>query len=202
MPEPSHRRGVAVAENVLDATLFLIAERGYAFSVEDVAALARVHKTTIYRRWETKSALVGAAAQRLASQEIVFTRTIDPIVDLTTLAELVAKSLRHPAAMRTLRALVVAAEEDPGLVSTAQQFLADRYEIAVALIDEAKARCELRRDVDSTLVWEAIVNPLHLRAILGTPANDDVARSLVSLVIGGARSQNLPSATVDTGIGG
>ncbi len=185
--EPSHRRGQAIADVVLDATLGLLANRGYAFTVEEVAAAAGVHKTTVYRRWETKAALVAAAVGRLAAQDIPVERTNDPITDLTALAVLVARSLRHPAAVQALRAVVAAAGEDSDLLPTARRFLTDRYQLAVAIVDDAIALGALRTDIDATLVWEAIVNPLHLRAITGTPTSDDVARALVALVVNGAR---------------
>lgn len=189
--EASHRRGPAIADMVLDATLGLLATRGYAFSIEEVAAVAGVHKTTIYRRWETKAALVVAAAVgRLAAQDIPVERTSDPVADLTTLAILVARSLRRPAAVQALRAVVAAAGEDHELLPTARRFLADRYQLAIAIVDDAIALGTLRAGIDATLVWEAIVNPLHLRAIMGAPASDDVAQSLVALVVQGAGRHN------------
>ncbi len=193
--EPSHRRGPAVADSVLDATLGLLATRGYAFSVDEVAAAAGVHKTTVYRRWETKAALVAGAVGRLATQDIPVERTNDPIADLTTLAILVASALRHPTAVQALRAVVAAAGEDPDLLPTARRFLTNRYQLAVAIVDDAVALGTLRADIDPTLAWEAIVNPLHLRAITGTPASDDVAQDLVALVVSGARERN--SITAD-----
>lgn len=190
--ELSRRRGQAVANRVLDATLGLLATRGYDFSVEEAAAAAGVHKTTVYRRWETKAALVAAAVGRLAAQDIPIERTLDPIADLTALTVLVARSLRRPAAVQALRAVVAAAGEDPDLLPTARRFLTERYQLAVAVIDDAVALGALRGGLDATLVWEAIVNPLHLRAIVGAPASDDVARALVALVLRGARKPQHP----------
>lgn len=188
MGEPAHRRGQAVLDNVLDATLQLLTERGYSFSVDDVAAAAGVHKTTIYRRWATKTALVAAAADRLATAGVPATRSADPMADLTALAVDVARTLRTPAGTQALRAVVAAAGEDPDIVPTARQFLSVRYKIATAIIRDAIAAGHLRDDVDPTLVWEAIANPLHVRAIMGQPASDAVARRLVALVTEGAGS--------------
>ena len=129
----TQRRGQAVLDAVLDGTLSLIAQRGYAFSVDDVAALAGVHKTSIYRRWPTKAALVGAAVQRLAETTVVVRRTDDPLDDLTELAVSVARILRTPAGTQSVRAIVAAAGEDPELLVTARAVLAGRYQLAAEL---------------------------------------------------------------------
>jgi len=44
----SHHRGQVVLDAIFDTTLTLIAERGYAFSVDEIAETAGVHKSTIY----------------------------------------------------------------------------------------------------------------------------------------------------------
>lgn len=58
-----HRRDLAI----LDATLSLLTEVGYdQLSIEAVAARSGAAKTTIYRRYRDKAALVTAAVQRRA----------------------------------------------------------------------------------------------------------------------------------------
>ena len=192
MAEPSHRRGRAVLDHVLDTTLAFLAEHGYAFSVDDVARAAGVHKTTIYRRWPTKAALVGAAAARLAAIEVPDRRTGDPITDLTRLALDVARALRTGAGAGALRAVLAAAGDDPQIVPVARRFLTGRYQVALAIIQAAIDGGRLCDDIDPTIVWEAIVNPLHMRALLGTPASDHVCRQLVHLALAGAALEPSP----------
>ena len=56
-------RSARVRSAVLAATLEVLVETGYdGMTVDAVAARAGVHKTTVYRRWPTKAALVAAAA--------------------------------------------------------------------------------------------------------------------------------------------
>ena len=65
--EPNRRprpggRSARVRAAVLQATLELLAETGYdGAELPEVARRAGVHPTTIYRRWGTKSRLVGEA---------------------------------------------------------------------------------------------------------------------------------------------
>src|SRR5690606_26037649 len=64
MPRPSPGRppDAALDAAILQATLALLAETGYErLSVEAVARRAGTAKTSVYRRWPTKEALVLAA---------------------------------------------------------------------------------------------------------------------------------------------
>jgi AcrR family transcriptional regulator len=59
-------RSEQVVRRVLDAALVELARSGYAgFRMEGVASRAAVNKTTIYRRWPSRAALVTALVDRL-----------------------------------------------------------------------------------------------------------------------------------------
>jgi AcrR family transcriptional regulator len=181
------RRGTAVASAVIAATLELLTEHGYDFSVEDVARRARVHKTTIYRRYVSKATLVASAIESLALSEVPLVVTEDPLADLSTLAASVARLVGSAAGTRILRAVVAAAGDDAEVLSVTRRFLAGRFDVALEIVTRAIARGTLRAGVDPLLVWGAIVNPLHVRALLGYPASEETARELVALVLEGAR---------------
>jgi AcrR family transcriptional regulator len=55
-----------VVRRVLDAAIVELARSGYAgFRMDAVASSAAVNKTTIYRRWPSRQALVAAVADRM-----------------------------------------------------------------------------------------------------------------------------------------
>jgi AcrR family transcriptional regulator len=61
-------RSEQVVRRVLDAAIAELARSGYAgFRMDAVASSAAVNKTTIYRRWPTREALVAAAADKMAT---------------------------------------------------------------------------------------------------------------------------------------
>lgn len=59
-------RSERVVRRALDAALVELARSGYAgFRMEAVASRAGVNKTTIYRRWPTRAALIAALVRRM-----------------------------------------------------------------------------------------------------------------------------------------
>jgi len=61
-------RSEQVVRRVLEAAIHELARSGpAAFSVEAVAATAGVNKTTIYRRWPVRRALIAAVVERMRS---------------------------------------------------------------------------------------------------------------------------------------
>ena len=183
---PTQRRGAAVQVAVLDTVIELLSELGYGFSIDEVASRAGVHKTTIYRNWTTKPQLVAAAISRFAAHDIVVRRSDDPVADLVGLAEQVGAALRTPTGSNALRSIVAAAADDPELGATAERFLAGRYQLAAEIIEAAQAVGTIRSDVDPLVLWQSMVNPLHLRAILGHPADSATTRTVIDQVLHGA----------------
>ena len=62
-------RSERVVKRVLDASVAELARSGYAaFRMERVAAEAAVNKTSIYRRWPSRLALVSAAVARMSTR--------------------------------------------------------------------------------------------------------------------------------------
>lgn len=183
----THRRGPLVDEAVLDATLALLSEQGFGFNVEDVAERAGVHKTTVYRRWDTKPLLVAAAIQRFAVQTVDIPRSGDTVADLRYLAVQVARVLRSAPGRNLMRATLTATGSQPELTDIARDFFIGRYAQATLLITDGQAQGSIRPDVDPVLIWQAIVNPLHMNAICELETSGQLARALTDLILDGAR---------------
>ena len=59
-------RSEQVVRRVLDAAIVELARSGYAgFRMDEVVSMAAVNKTTIYRRWPSRAALVAAVVERM-----------------------------------------------------------------------------------------------------------------------------------------
>lgn len=104
---------LAVVRAILDA-------HGYrALSVDDVAARAGVAKTTVYRRWPSKGALVAAA--------------IEPAAVATGSADEVLQEAR------TLLAPFADADDDAEILGVLRNILAPRREALAKLVGEERA---------------------------------------------------------------
>lgn len=182
------QRGPAVVDRILAATLSLLTERGYGFSVDEVALVAEVNKTTIYRRWRSKPVLVAAAIERLAEVEIPIPKTDSPLADLRTLVQLVGASLNSSVGRQAIRSTIAASAEDPEITEIARQFLTNRYHVATEIIERCIAEGSIRSSVDPVLMLRAIVNPLHLHVLLGGVIDDEMINGLIDLVLQGAQS--------------
>ena len=100
------RRGGAVVRDVLQATLEALAQSGYAaLRVEAVAAAAGVNKTTVYRRWPTKDALVQDALLLEAGTQIAAPDTGSLQKDLRHLARGMRALLSTPRGQGLVRML-------------------------------------------------------------------------------------------------
>ncbi len=186
-PTRPRPRGPEVDDAVLEATVELLLERAYSFSVEEVATRAGVHKTTVYRRFTTKAALVGAALEQMSLTTMSVVTSPDALADLVALAEVVATALSGPSGARLMRAAMTAASEDPDVLTIARRYFAGRFDAAAQILGRAIASGEVRAGTDPVLFWAAIVNPLQVRALLGHPVNAATVRELFALALDGAR---------------
>lgn len=174
---------------VLDATSALLTEVGYdQLSIDEVAARAGVHKTTVYRRWPTKPALIADAARVQAAESVPIPDTGTLLGDLQALAREVAGNIGSDGGARRARTIVAAAASSEELAAVMNSFWAHRLAETAAIIHRAIDRRELPDTVDSNLLIEAVVGPIWLRLLLTGEAVDDAfSDAIAELVTIGAR---------------
>ena len=84
-------------EAVLDAAFAELDEHGYGgFSIDAVARRSGVHKTTIYRRWPTREALLVYALDTRSDRDVSIPNTGSLRQDLRQFGELVLAKLISP----------------------------------------------------------------------------------------------------------
>ncbi len=153
MPEATRtRRGSAEVEAaILDATLELLAERGYAgLVVDQVAQRADTARTVLYRRWPDKAHLVAAALETVRAGIVPVERSGDLRTDLQVVLRRVADLLAGPfggacaavQAERNAKPELKRAAEEAGL-GTRRPALAE-------VLQQAVEAGELRRGVLDT----------------------------------------------------
>src|SRR5689334_9892404 len=122
----------------------LIRERGYdGFSMAAVADRAGVAKTTVYRRWPTRSHLVLATMSSVTSG-VSLVDTGDLRADLASFARTLAAALRAPGTRRLIAELAVASAQRPELAEGFHRLFTQRRAAALAMVEHAVGAGELR----------------------------------------------------------
>jgi AcrR family transcriptional regulator len=184
-------RRPGVEDAVFQAMLGLLASRGYReISVETLAERAGVSRTTIYRRWPSKAAIVAAAVSSLYLDRV-------ELPDIGSLSEdlvaLLSESYRLMADGdgRVLERLVRESGQNPELVDVVRSILYARRRLYATLLNRAIARGELPPEMDQELLLDLLLGPLWFRLLLsGVPITPEAARPVVQIVLEGALTRD------------
>ena len=196
MSAPSQRRdagrarGAAVTAAVLAAVRAELAVSGLdGLSVERVARRAEVNKTSVYRRWPTREALVAAAMEGLRADFAGSPDTGDLAGDLRALAAPIAELAARPDGVALLRA-AMAPETGDDLGALAARSVADRVAPAFGVVERARARGEWRDGADPQQAIFVLVGAIIHRVLLerADPTGEWLDR-LVDLVLRGVRAE-------------
>ena len=186
-PPPTGRaRNPHTHQAILDAAVELLAEIGYQeLSIERVAARAGVGKATIYRWWNSKSALVIEAMQHGMPLALP-PHTGDTRTDLHATIESAAHTFAATPAGSTVRALAADIARDPATAERLREFLRPRRDAAREVLHQAAAAGLLPADVDIETVIDLFVGSIFYRTMVrGLEADDEMIEQLVSLILDG-----------------
>jgi len=163
-----------------------LAEVGYgAFTIEGVAARARVGKSTIYRHWRDKLDLIADAFETAHEHAV-------PDITTGAAAERLARLIRHVAEVagdstfsRCIPALIEGAQHDSRLREFNHHYSATRRQSLIDLIGEGVSSGEFSGSVDPELATQAILGTVFYGRLM-TPEPFDPARAeeLVAAILG------------------
>jgi AcrR family transcriptional regulator len=182
-------RDERIDEVITTAALDLLSTEGFdRFSVEAVAALAGVAKTTVYRRFPTRNDLIVGALLRL-DDDLPRPPAAGPVRErLIGLLKGIRRRTTESMRGRILLQVVSEGLRDPGLAGLVhERVLAPRRQVLRDVIADGIASGELRADVDVDAVVPVLVGPmLYLGMWSGSTATQDVTvESVVDLVLTG-----------------
>jgi AcrR family transcriptional regulator len=194
---PGRPRNAEAGKAILDATLQLLGEAGYAgLTIDGVAAHAGVGRPTIYRRWPNKAALVIAALAQSTG--------LAPAPDTGSLrGDLLAVQNHQVALMnsagfrRITPGLVADLSADPELAQTyLGQYITPRRASVWEALQRGIDRGELRPDVDFAFISDLLTGPLFYRTVVrGEPLERGLADETVDVVLAAYRPQPDPTAS-------
>jgi AcrR family transcriptional regulator len=170
------------------ATLEVLGSRGYAaFTVEAVADAARVAKSTIYRHWPTRLALIADALETLNRQP---RRALAPGTARETIGQLVehlASAFNDSTLSACIPALIEAAEHHPEVATFLHGYSANRRQTLVDAIRAGVDSGELPSHLDPELAALAISGAvIYCRTMTPDPLPAGRARQLAAQVLGPA----------------
>lgn len=183
---PGRPRDPRIDEAVLDATLDVLDEFGYAdLSLEEVAQRAGTSRPAIYRRWSGRAPLTLAAiGSRL--------EVPSPPDTGCTLCDLGESFNVFLAAYRTIRpevlgALFAECAPDPVLRQRYLDTVIQPARRAVAAtLDRSLGKGDLRADTDAEQLLDLVASLVHYRAMFGPHhLSDDEAWAVVQMLMRG-----------------
>ena len=159
---------------VLAETYRLLTEAGIGgVTIEEIAKRSGVAKTTIYRQWPSRSALLLDACSRL-SEVAQIPDTGSLAGDLAVLLRGLAAALNAPGWPTVLPSIIDAAERDPETAKVHSALHEAMMSPFHLVAERGLARGELSPDRSTTEVVAAVAGPLFYRRWFSREPIDDV----------------------------
>jgi AcrR family transcriptional regulator len=166
--KPGRPRSAQAHKAIIDATLELLAEEGFqGLSIEAVAARAGVGKTTIYRRWSSKDELVMDAIREVqVSLSVIDTGNFRN--DLVTLFKTAYQGIMaHPLLEQLVLKFIGDYQTNSEIFQVfLRQLIIPRFQYFTHMVEQAKAREEIRKDIDPALVMDLVAGSLYFHWIV------------------------------------
>ena len=166
----SERRHHAILQTAID----LVLEFGFRpVSIESIAAKAGVAKTTIYRRWPNKAAVVMDAFMLRFGSETQFATARKVTDSIRLQMRSMARAFRSKDGA-VVKALLAEAQFDAELATAfRERWTLPRRKMALAVFQKATSRGELRSDIDLEATIDLLYAPMYYRLQMGTGSLSD-----------------------------
>ncbi|MFI7040853.1 TetR/AcrR family transcriptional regulator [Microbispora rosea] len=183
-------RTARVREAVLEAAADTLAEKGFdGLDLGEIARIAGVGKTTLYRRWGTPGALAADLLQDMAERSLPRSRNGDIDQDLRDNAHLVLKTLTDPRQGRLFKALIAASLCNEQAAQALRRFYAVRIDEWAGCVTDAIERGELPPGTDPRQVIAMVSAPLYYALLnTGEPLEEAAADRAAAAALAAARA--------------
>ena len=174
---------------ILRASLSLVKEFGYrSLTIEKIARRAGTGKTTIYRWWPSKAAVVAEAFLSNISPQIEY-----PSISAMSASESIRRQMQALAGAfqgpdgDLWRALIAEVQFDSELShALVDTWVRPRRALAIEILNAGIASGELRSDIDVNVAIDALYGGLYYRFLIPyAPLSPKYARALADTVMNG-----------------
>ena len=190
---PGRPRSEESRQSILRSTLKLLKQSGFPeLSIEAIAADANVGKTTVYRWWPTKGALVADAFSASAEEELQFPNTGSVQRDMNLQMRRLIRIFRSPRG-KVVAAMLAGGQSDPELIEAYRdRFLWPRRRQAYQTLQRGVDRGELPDDSDLDLILDSLYGPIYMRFLIRhDKLNESFADEICGLVLQGLKRRAL-----------
>jgi AcrR family transcriptional regulator len=172
-------------DRVLTTAFELLSQSGVGgFTIDEVARRSGVAKTTIYRHWPSREALVIDACSRIsAEQEVPDTGSLE--ADVTAILAHLGHLLGTARWSSVVPSIVDVAERDPEFAGIHGKIQRGHAAPFREVIERAAGRGEISAATDPSGMVSALIGPLYYRRWFSRePIDDQFVRTIVRNVIG------------------
>ena len=152
---------------ILDATRAVVEKGGYAAAtIEAIAARAGVSRSTIYRWWPNRAALVVELLMEMAADAVPMPSGRDPLLAVRKEMGGIAAASDHLMG-RLLTSLVSEAQHDPEIrTALLDGLFHPRSEATAKMVRKAQAAGLVREDIPAPVAVDLLVGPLFYRMLV------------------------------------
>lgn len=175
-----------VGDHVIEATIALVAERGLnGFSMDDLARTAKVSKSSIYKRWRSRTELVRDVCRvAMEGAAVADTDTGSVASDLRGILASLSRALADERFSGVVVALADEAERDPEIAALVATLSRQGRRVVVEALRRGIDRGELSPDTDLDTTAVLLVGPVfHARYFRRRPLSPGELRGVVDLVV-------------------
>lgn len=175
---------------IMEATIELLEDRSVReLSIEAIAKKAGVGKTTIYRWWPCKTAVVFDAFLEYMLPRTEYPERLSAIEALSEQVKMVIEAFSGKIG-RIVAEILAEGQSDPErLAEYRERFLNDRRAAAAKVIEKGKKNGEFSTDLDTELAIDIMYGPIYYRLLVGhLPLDRNFSENLPKQVIKGLQN--------------
>jgi AcrR family transcriptional regulator len=186
-------RLAALDQRILEATLHVLAEGGYAhMSFDDIATAAHTTRATIYLRYPSKAELTAAAIVSAQRPLALPAARGDLRQDLIAQLRHFQESMAAPYSLPVVGMALAESSSTPELLSALREHVvATQRRTLLSILQQAIARNELAPETDIDLAIAQLVGSYYALSIAGESIPADWPERVVDQVLAGIRVQSV-----------
>ncbi|MAN61299.1 MAG: hypothetical protein CMI60_05050 [Parvibaculum sp.] len=181
IPAATHRK-------VLEAAAELLSGKGYpSVTIEAIAAKAGVAKTTIYRWWPSKAAILLDLFDTIGTEQLTDPATGNVAGDLKVYLKALLGLMSGTIPGEAAAGMFAEAQGDPAMKDEVCAHFSEFRQIVLnQIVDRALSSGDLRRDVDRRLIEDLIIAPFWYRLLIAhEPMSAEECERHIDVVLSG-----------------